>query len=188
MTLLTKLFCFFLVLGKQKCTFRIMRTVIRTIFLLLPVVVMVWYLGRKYTGCGIQAIYTVKPRYSATVCLLQFVALYRGLTYIVHILHIMYYIFIYCVIIRSVWARGIRLRFEAARLLRLWFRIPPRAWMFVCCECCVLSGTGLCEGLITLPEESYRAWCVVVCDLETSRMRRPLPALGCGAKIKKLNY
>jgi hypothetical protein len=31
----------------------------------------------------------------------------------------------------------------------------------------VLSGRGLCVGLITLPEESYRLWCVVVCDLET---------------------
>ena len=23
-------------------------------------------------------------------------------------------------------------------------------------ECCVLSGRGLCDGLITIPEESYR--------------------------------
>jgi hypothetical protein len=41
----------------------------------------------------------------------------------------------------------------------------------------VLSGRGLCDELITRPEESYRLWCVVVCDLETSRMRRPWPAL-----------
>ena len=38
----------------------------------------------------------------------------------------------------------------------------------VCRECCVLSGRGLCGELITLPGESYRLWCVVVCDLETS--------------------
>jgi len=57
--------------------------------------------------------------------------------------------------------------------------------MFVCCECCVLSGRGLCDKLITRPEESYRLWCVVVCDLETSRMRRPLPALGRSATGKK---
>ena len=38
--------------------------------------------------------------------------------------------------------------------------------MFVCCECCVLSDRGLCDGLITRPKESYRLWCVVVCDLE----------------------
>jgi len=36
-----------------------------------------------------------------------------------------------------------------------------------------LSGRGLCEELITRPEESYRLWCVVVCDLETSRMGAP---------------
>ena len=29
--------------------------------------------------------------------------------------------------------------------------------MFVCCEYCVLSGRGLRDGLITRPEESYRA-------------------------------
>ena len=31
-----------------------------------------------------------------------------------------------------------------------------------CCECCVLSGRGLCDGLITRPEESCRVWCVNV--------------------------
>jgi len=34
----------------------------------------------------------------------------------------------------------------------------------------VLSGRGLCDELITRPEESYRLWCVVVCDLGTSGM------------------
>jgi hypothetical protein len=38
--------------------------------------------------------------------------------------------------------------------------------MDVCCVCCVLS--GLCGGLITRPEESYRLWRVVVRDQETS--------------------
>ena len=46
---------------------------------------------------------------------------------------------------------------------------PARAWMSVCWECCVLSGRGLCDGLITRPEESYRLWCVIVCDLQTSK-------------------
>ena len=41
----------------------------------------------------------------------------------------------------------------------------PTGDMDVCCEHCVLSGRGLCDGLITRPEESYRLWCVV-CDLE----------------------
>ena len=37
----------------------------------------------------------------------------------------------------------------------------------------MLSGRGLCDELITRPGESYRLWCVVVCDLETSRMDVP---------------
>ena len=48
----------------------------------------------------------------------------------------------------------------AARLLGLWVRIPPEAWMPVLSKCCVLSGRGLCFGLITRTEESYRVWCV----------------------------
>ena len=38
----------------------------------------------------------------------------------------------------------------------------------VCCDCGVLLGRGLCDELVSRPEESYRLWCVVVCDLETS--------------------
>ena len=72
---------------------------------------------------------------------------------------------------RSQWPRGLRRRSSAARLLRLWVQIPPGAWMFVCCECCVLSGRGLCDGLITRPEESYRLCSVVVCYQETSKKR-----------------
>jgi hypothetical protein len=37
----------------------------------------------------------------------------------------------------------------------------------------VLSGRGLFDGLITRPGKSYRLWCVVVCDLETSRIGAP---------------
>jgi len=48
--------------------------------------------------------------------------------------------------------------------------------MDVCCQCCVvLSGRGLCDGLITRPEESYG-----LCDLEISRMMRPWPIRGGG--------
>jgi len=89
---------------------------------------------------------------------------------------------------RSQWPRCLRRSFAAARLLRSWVRIPPGPWIFVCCECRVLSGRGLCDDLITRPEESYRLWCVVVCDLETSRMRRPWPALGRSATKKKKAY
>jgi len=50
-----------------------------------------------------------------------------------------------------------------------------------------MSGRGLCDKLIISPEESYRLWCVVVCDLETSWMRRPWPTGGCYAKNKQTN-
>jgi hypothetical protein len=78
------------------------------------------------------------------------------------------YIYIYLQAIfpncRSQWPRGLRRRYTAARLLRLWVQIPPGAWIFVVSV--ELSGRGLCDELITRPEESYRLWCVVLCDLE----------------------
>ena len=37
----------------------------------------------------------------------------------------------------------------------------------------MLSGRGLCDELITRPEESYQLLCVVVYDLETSRIGAP---------------
>jgi hypothetical protein len=60
----------------------------------------------------------------------------------------------------------------------------PTGGMDVCCKCCVLSGRGLCDELISHPEESCRLWCVVACGLETSRMRRPWPVLGRSATKK----
>ena len=58
--------------------------------------------------------------------------------------------------------------------------------MFVCCECCVLPGRGFCDGLITRPEESYRLWCVVVCDLEKPQeWGGHSPRLGCKRHKKK---
>jgi len=64
----------------------------------------------------------------------------------------------------------------AAHLLRLWVQNPLGTWMSVCCECCVLPGRGLRNASITRPEESYQLWCIIVCDIETSRMRRPWAA------------
>ena len=87
---------------------------------------------------------------------------------------------------RSQWLCGLRRRSSASHLMRLWVRIPPAAWMSVFCECCVWSGRGLCDELITRPEESHRLWCVVVCDLETSRKRRPWPSGGFCAKNKSI--
>jgi hypothetical protein len=39
---------------------------------------------------------------------------------------------------------------------------PAGEWMCISCEFYVLSGRGLCVGLITRPEESHRVWCVWV--------------------------
>jgi hypothetical protein len=61
---------------------------------------------------------------------------------------------------RSQWPTGLKRGTAAARLLGFWVRIPPEAWIFVSHKCCVLSGRGLCVGLISHPEESYQAWCV----------------------------
>ena len=80
------------------------------------------------------------------------------------------YIYIYIYIWSTISAGE---RPQVAHLLRSWVQIPLVAWIFVCCECRVLSGRGLCDELITRPEESYRLWCVVVCDLETSRIGAP---------------
>jgi hypothetical protein len=74
----------------------------------------------------------------------------------------LFYLSRYVIICRSQWPRGLRRGSAAARLLGLRVRIPPGARMSVCCECCVLSGRGLCDGLMTRPEESYRVWCVWV--------------------------
>jgi hypothetical protein len=82
--------------------------------------------------------------------------------------------------------RGLRCGSAAFRLLGSWVRILNGAWIFVSCGCCVLSGRGLCVGLITRPEESYRLCvCLIVCDLETSAVRRPGPDLGCCASGKE---
>ena len=40
----------------------------------------------------------------------------------------------------------------------------PASGMDICCECCVLSGRGLCDRLITSPGKSYRVCCVCVCN------------------------
>ena len=50
---------------------------------------------------------------------------------------------------RSQWSRDLRSASAAARLLGLWVRIPPRAWMFVSCEC-LLSGRSLLPGVVSL--------------------------------------
>jgi hypothetical protein len=78
---------------------------------------------------------------------------------------------------RSQWPRGVSCGSTAVRLLGLWFGIPSGAQKSVCCECCVLSGRGLCFGLITRREESYECG-VSECDREASVMSRHWPTRG----------
>jgi len=48
--------------------------------------------------------------------------------------------------------------------------------MSLSCECCVLSGRGLCVGLITRPEESYvSVLCPAYREREATIMWRPWP-------------
>ena len=50
-------------------------------------------------------------------------------------------------------------------------------WNFVCCECCVLSSRGLCDGLILRTEESYECMSdgrVVCCQIEFCATGRSL--------------
>jgi hypothetical protein len=77
---------------------------------------------------------------------------------------------------------GLGRRSAAERLLGLGLRIPPGACMSVSCVC-VFSGTGLCNRLITHPEESYRLWCVWG-DREALIMRRPWSIKGCCTTVK----
>ena len=49
----------------------------------------------------------------------------------------------------------------------------------------MLSGRGLCDELITRPEESYRIWCVVVCDLENLKDEEAMTRVGSQRHSKK---
>jgi hypothetical protein len=51
--------------------------------------------------------------------------------------------------------RSIRRGSAAGRLLGSRFPVPPGG-MDVCCECCVLSGRGVCNGPIPRTEKFYR--------------------------------
>jgi hypothetical protein len=61
----------------------------------------------------------------------------------------------------------------------------PTGGKDVCCMGCVLSGRGLCDELITRPEESYRLWRVVVCDHETSGYEEAIARAGLRSQRNK---
>ena len=69
-----------------------------------------------------------------------------------------------------------KVRSAATRLLGLPVRIPPVARISVCCDCCVLSGRGLCDGLIPRPEESYRV-CIFVIGCDQVQKKPSTPAV-----------
>jgi hypothetical protein len=51
----------------------------------------------------------------------------------------------------------------------------------------VLSGRGLCDELKTRPEESYRLWCDVVCDLEKKLVNEEVKPTRGLSRQKKLS-
>ena len=83
---------------------------------------------------------------------------------------------------RCQWPRGLRRRSAAVRILRSWVRISWNGYLsgvsVVCCQ------VQVSVTILSLVQRSP-TWCVVVCDLETSRMRKPWPALGRSAKKKQ---
>ena len=90
---------------------------------------------------------------------------------------------------QSQWPSSLPRRPAVARLLRLWFESHREHGLggggtHRCLSVVCFKVRGLCDELITCPEESYRLWCVVMCDLQTSRIRRPWPEFGCRATKK----
>jgi len=82
---------------------------------------------------------------------------------------------------RSHWPWGLRRGSEAARLLGQSVRIPRVSWTSVSFECCMFSGTDLCVGIFTRPDESYRLWlCVTECNFEALKVIGPGPQWAVG--------
>ena len=50
----------------------------------------------------------------------------------------------------------------------------------------MLSGRGLCDELVTRPEQSYRLWCVVVCDIENLKNEEAM--IRVGSQRRKKTY
>jgi hypothetical protein len=81
------------------------------------------------------------------------------------------------------WPQSLRRGSSAAAFVGLRVRIPQGECLYASFEWCVLSGRGLCDGLITRPEEPYRVWCVWV----WSRNLDNEEPLGFCARKKNIN-
>ena len=66
---------------------------------------------------------------------------------------------------RSQWPRGLRRSSAAARLIGSWVRIPPEAWIFVCCEyyvCCQVEVSATSWSLVQRsPSDCGASLCVI---------------------------
>jgi hypothetical protein len=77
---------------------------------------------------------------------------------------------------KSRWPHDLRRGSAAARLLVLRVRIPPVAWIFVCCVCCQVEVSASGWSLV---QRNPTEFGMSECDRETSIMRRPCPTRGC---------
>jgi len=85
------------------------------------------------------------------------------------------------------WPRGLRRVSATAHLLGLRVRIPPEAWLFVSCECCVCFQIEVSATGRSLVQRGRTEWGVSNCDFETwtMRRRRPTAALEPWKKMTK---
>lgn len=96
--------------------------------------------------------FTTQRKAAAENCIMSRFIIYRNI-----LRHIEY---LSC---RPGWLQGLRRGSEAAGSLGLWLQILPGARKSVSCgQCCMFSVRGLCERLISHPEESYQVWCMGV--------------------------
>ena len=99
------------------------------------------------------------------------------------------------IVVLTVWyvkanSSGRAVQGKGLRLIAYWdcgFGFRPTPWMSVSCECCVLADRHLCDRPVPLSEHSYRLWCVILCCIEISRMRRSWSASGYCAREKRID-
>jgi len=86
---------------------------------------------------------------------------------------------------QSQWLRNLRYGSAASRLLKLWVRIPSEhgGLSVVSVRCCQVEVSATSWSFV----QRSPTHCVLVCDLETSWMRRPWPTRVCCAKKKLHN-